>query len=201
MSTPRRPTTTEYAVLGLLGFGEQSGSDLARFADQSVGYMWAPSRSQIYKVLPRLVAAGWARTRAVEQQGRPDKALHKVTPAGLEALQAWLEDVEDEPVDGHVVFALKLFFCDFASPDTALAHLSAYRSYLTHRLDAYEEIEACRDDSARGYHDYVLGHGLARVRATLAWIDETTAAIDSSAALENQIVGGNVTVISRPPSR
>ena len=50
----------EYAILGLLARGESSGYDLARAADRSIAYMWAPSRSQIYKVLPRLVAWGLA---------------------------------------------------------------------------------------------------------------------------------------------
>ena len=40
--------------------------------------VWTPSRSQIYKVLPRLVANGLARVREVEQRGRPDKALYEV---------------------------------------------------------------------------------------------------------------------------
>jgi DNA-binding PadR family transcriptional regulator len=174
---PETITTTEGAVLGLLAGGERSGYELAKLAEQSVAYLWTPSRSQIYKVLPRLVAAGFARVRDVEQRGRPDKALYTVTPRGSDALRAWLEHVEDEPTGGRVVFALKLFFCEFASPATALAHLGAYRRYLERRLDAYERLEEL--GSHRSYAQHVLGHGLARVRATLAWIDETSAAIEA----------------------
>lgn len=172
-------STTEGAVLGLLAAGERSGYDLAKLAEESVAFLWTPSRSQIYKVLPRLVTAGFARAREIEQHGRPDKALYAVTPEGLDALRTWLDDVEDEPVGGRIVFALKLFLCDFASPATALAHLSAYRRYLERRLEAYERIEARADDSQPGYPGHVLRHGLTRARATLAWIDETTAAIES----------------------
>jgi Virulence activator alpha C-term len=60
-----------------------------------------------------------------------------------------------------------------------LAHLSAYRAYLKRRLESYEQIEARLADSPPGYPEHVLRHGLTRVRATLAWIDETTAAIES----------------------
>jgi DNA-binding PadR family transcriptional regulator len=174
-------STTEGAVLGLLARGERSGYELARLAETSVAYLWTPSRSQIYKVLPRLQALGFARAREIEQHGRPDKALYKATPKGLGALRAWLDEVEDEPAGGRVVFALKLFFCDFASPATALAHLAAYRAYLIRRLDAYEELEAPVGEGAWGYAEHVLGHGLVRVRATLEWIDETAAAIDAPA--------------------
>jgi len=170
-------STTEGAVLGLLATGERSGYELAKLAEAGVAYLWTPSRSQIYKVLPRLEAAGFARVREIEQHGRPDKALYKATSKGLEALREWLEEVEDEPAGGRVVFALKLFFCGLASPATALAHLAAYRAYLTRRLEAYQQLEAGLGDEPRGYAEHVLGHGLARVRATLEWIDETTAAI------------------------
>lgn len=172
-------STTEGAVLGLLASaGERSGYELAKRAERSVAYLWTPSRSQIYKVLPRLVASGFARMREVEQHRRPDKALYDLTPAGLEALRAWLEEVDEEPVGGQVVFALKVFLCDFASPATALAQLAAYRRFLERRLEAYEQLEA-EARTPRGYQEHVLQHGLTRVRATLAWIDETTAAIES----------------------
>jgi DNA-binding PadR family transcriptional regulator len=174
-------STTEGAVLGLLASaGERSGYELAKLAEGGVAYLWTPSRSQIYKVLPRLVASGLARMREIEQQGRPDKALYEATPEGLDALREWLEDVEEEPAGGHVVFALKVFLCDFAGPATALAHLAAYRRFLERRLDAYVQIEARAADAPRGYPEHVLQHGLVRVRATLAWIEETTAAIESN---------------------
>jgi DNA-binding PadR family transcriptional regulator len=176
-------STTEGAVLGLLARGERSGYELAKLAETTVAYLWTPSRSQIYKVLPRLEAVGFARSREIEQDGRPDKALYEATPRGLEALRGWLDEVEEEPAGGRVVFALKLFFCDFASPATALAHLAAYRAYLRRRLDAYEELEAPSGGPPRGYAEHVLGHGLVRVRATLQWIDETAAAIGAPARL------------------
>lgn len=166
-------STTEGAVLGLLAFGERSGYELAHLASRSVAYLWTPSRSQIYKVLPRLVTDGFARARHVQQDTRPDKALYRLTAGGRRALRAWLEAVEEEPAGGRVVFPLKLFFCDFASPEVALAQLAGYRASLVRRLEAYEEIEP-----AAGYPYHVLQHGLTRVRATLGWVDETAAAIE-----------------------
>jgi PadR family transcriptional regulator AphA len=173
-------STTEGALLGLLASaGERSGYELAKLAERGIAYLWTPSRSQIYKVLPHLVAAGFARMREVEQRGRPDKAVYEVRPEGLDALRTWLEDVEDEPAGGQVVFALKVFLCDFATPETALAQLAAYRRYLERRLDAYERLETRAADSPPGYPGHVLQHGLTRVRATLDWIDQTTAAIEA----------------------
>ncbi len=181
-------STTEGAVLGLIAFGERSGYDLARLAETSVAYLWTPSRSQIYKVLPRLVLAGLARMRHVEQDRRPDKALYKLTARGRRVLRAWLEEVEDEPASGRVVFPLKIFFCEFASSGAALAQLSAYRAFLVRRLEQYERARPSSPVAPDRYPHHVLLHGLTRVRATLAWIDETVVAIESEAAIP---VGGD----------
>jgi PadR family transcriptional regulator AphA len=174
--------TTEGAVLGLIAFGERSGYDLALLAENSVQHLWTPSRSQIYKTLPRLVAAGLARKREVEQQGRPDKALYRLTGTGRAALRRWLDEVEEEPASGRIVFPLKLFFCEFASAGTARAQLAAYRRLLARRLERYEALHAGPPRLESVYAGYVLEHGLARVQATLAWIDETDAELAKRAS-------------------
>jgi DNA-binding PadR family transcriptional regulator len=172
-------TTTEGAVLGLVAFGEASGYDLARLAATSVAHIWTPSQSQIYKTLARLAARGLTQVRQIEQRGRPDKAVYTITRKGRTALRGWLDDVEEEPTSGRVVFPLKLFFCDFASPGTAQAQLAAYRRYLRRRLERYERL---RDGGRPFEYDlpgHVLRHGIVRVNATLAWIDQTAAALEA----------------------
>src|SRR5919197_1058019 len=171
-------TTTEGAVLGLVAFGEASGYDLARLAASSVAHIWTPSQSQIYKTLPRLAARGLTRTREIEQRGRPDKAVYRITRKGRVALRGWLDEVEDEPASGRAVFPLKLFFCDFASPGTARAHLDAYRRYLTRRLEHYERLRGGTRPFASDFPGHVLLHGITRVHATIAWIEQTAAALE-----------------------
>jgi PadR family transcriptional regulator AphA len=182
-------TTTEAAVLGLVAFGERSGYDLARLAEDSVAHLWMPSQSQIYKTLPRLVGWRLARRRDIEQRGRPDKSLYRITRAGRKILRGWLDEVEDDPAAGRVVFPLKLFFCEFASPGTARAQLDAYRRFAGRRLERYE---ALRGGTTFGsaYPGLVLEHGIARLEATLGWIDATSEALDS---------GGRIAPASRAP--
>src|SRR5215510_10100050 len=65
-------STTEQSVLGLLlTFGEHSGYDLKRAAEEGVGYVWTAAKSHIYAVLPRLVEGGYATVRTVAQERRP----------------------------------------------------------------------------------------------------------------------------------
>jgi PadR family transcriptional regulator, regulatory protein AphA len=170
MSPPQKLTTTEYAVLGLLTFGDASGYDLSRLASRSVGYMWAPSKSQTYKVLPRLVEWGLAESREVEQRGRPDKAIYRITDDGVAALRSWIEHVEDEPSGGVGIFALKLFLAGASSEEATLAQLSAYEGFLTRRLAAYEDMEAHLPDDEPVHSRILLRHGIVRTRATLGWV-------------------------------
>jgi DNA-binding PadR family transcriptional regulator len=175
-------TTTEGAVLGLAAFGEASGYDLARLAANSVAHIWTPSQSQIYKTLPRLAARGLTRTREIEQRGRPDKAVYRITRKGRDALRRWLDEVEDEPTSGRVEFPLKLFFCEFASPGTAQAQLVAYRRYLVRRLERYEALRGGDRLFEGDLPGLVLQHGIVRVNATLGWIEQTTAALEGPAS-------------------
>ena len=174
-------TVTEGALLGMLAQGERSGYEISRDVEESIGHLWAPSKSQIYRVLPRLVERGLARSREVEQRGRPDKALYALTAGGRRALRAWLEQVEEEPAD-RTVYPLKIFFCDFASTPAALAQLAAYRRYLERLLTRYREIEAGPADDRFIYPRLVLAHGIARVMSTLSWIHDAVAAIEKSSA-------------------
>jgi PadR family transcriptional regulator, regulatory protein AphA len=172
-------STTEYAVLGLLAFGESSGYDLARYAERSIDYMWAPSRSQIYKVLPRLVERELAESREIAQRSRPDKALFRITPAGLASLRSWVEHVEGDPPGGAPVFLLKLFFGWAAPPEAARAQLEAYRRLLEKHLGAFEDMERAplRDEPV--HSRIALLHGITRARATLAWVEKANTLLEA----------------------
>src|SRR5262249_60910315 len=82
MTDPQRDTTT-LVVLGLVALQPGSGYDLARLADRSVGYLWTPSRSQIYKILPRLASDGLATAKRIHQRDGPDKDLYFHHPGGV----------------------------------------------------------------------------------------------------------------------
>src|SRR3954454_21211673 len=100
-------TATEAAVLGMLEMnGESSGYDLLKYARAGVGWVWAPAKSQTYAVLVRLVEAGHAARREIDQSGTPDKQLYRITAAGRRALRAFLETVEP---GGRETFYLRVF--------------------------------------------------------------------------------------------
>lgn len=179
MTSPQADTTT-LAVLGLVALQPGSGYDLARLADHSVGYLWTPSRSQIYKILPRLVADGLATARRIRQRDRPDKALYSITPAGQRVLQRWLAETEEEPVRDPNIFALKLFFCDLVPARAAHAQLDAYREFLEARLTRFRAMAGAPNQGDSLFPQLILGRAIARIEATIHWVEEASEALDAA---------------------
>jgi PadR family transcriptional regulator AphA len=167
----RTVTTTEAAVLALLAIerGEHSGYDLLKSVAKAIGFVWSPARSQLYAVLPRLVAAGHATSRRVRQDTRPDKELYAITDAGREAVRAWLEDLESGDAE---LFSLKLFVGGLAGPEVAIRRVERFREGTEERLAVLRAIEPT--NSRRGhdwYHFFLLRLGIDRAELHLRWAD------------------------------
>jgi PadR family transcriptional regulator, regulatory protein AphA len=172
----RTLTTTEAAVLALLALnGERSGYDLLKQLRSSIGHVWAPAKSRLYTLLPRLVADGLAASRSVPQTARPDKELYALTAAGRAALDAWLETVV--PGD-EAAFQLKLFVGGLTTHETLRRHVEQFRADALARLAALEAIVPTNTRTGNDwYHGFLLDLGLARARGSVAWADDVLAAL------------------------
>lgn len=176
MATQQRTKlpATAYGILGLLTFGERSGYDLSKLADQSIGFFFSPAKSQIYSELRRLVDLGYATEREVAQEKRPDKRVYAITDEGREALREWLERPEVEPDEFKSPLLLKLFFGAETTRETLLGHLERMRERYQQELDTYRTIErAIKDEPSLFYPYLTLRCGLRATRASIRWIDET----------------------------
>jgi PadR family transcriptional regulator, regulatory protein AphA len=170
-------TITELTVLAMLGHvrrREVSGYDLKKFADESLGYLWAPSKTQLYVVLRRLVGDGLIEARDVRQAHRPDKQLYRITTEGRTIVREWLERDEEEVDPDRSTFMLKFFFGRQAAPEAMRRQLDAFRDAYAQRLAVYEEIDrtAGNRSSTRDTHTRLaLHYGIACARAAVTWAD------------------------------
>jgi DNA-binding PadR family transcriptional regulator len=165
-------STTEFAVLGLLTFGPRSGYELKKVAEAGVGYVWTAAKSHVYGVLPRLVEGGYATTRRVAQERRPDKQVYRITRKGERAFREWLEAPIDER-GSRSPFLLKVFFGGLMSKEALAAHIQRRRAQVVEQLDEYREIEGRIRDDPRSYYGYMtLRWGLAEGRAWIRWADQ-----------------------------
>lgn len=163
-------TTTEAAVLALLAIeGERSGYELLKLVTKSIAHVWAPARSGLYAVLPRLERGGLARSRHVSQATRPDKQLYTITREGKRAVHGWLTTVEPGATES---FFLKLFVGGLATPEVLRAHLEQFRDDTQARLAVYRLIEPTNTNRSHDwYHHHLLRLGIARAETDLEWAD------------------------------
>ena len=170
-------TLTEYAVLGLLGHLAVpiSGYDLRKRIESSVGYIWQPSKTQLYVVLGRLVRAGLAARREVEQHDRPDKRLYRITDAGRAAVRDWLDRDEEITDPDRSALVLKLFYGAQGDRGALARQLTAFRDAYGVRLAVYETtLGRSGEPPGRGSDEFTrltLKYGIGRARAAVDWAD------------------------------
>ncbi len=168
--------------------GERSGYDLLKQVKRAIGYVWAPARSQLYVLLPRLVKDGLAVSRAVAQSDRPDKTLYRISADGRRALDAWLETDPDDR-DG---FHLRLFVGALTTDEVLIRHAEAFRDKLESKL---EELRAIEPTNRRREADYLplppaaLRHPARRARARVGGLGASIAEAHSPVTRRGALVG------------
>ena len=85
-------------LLALLAKEPAHGYELKLALEQTFGQAYpSPNIGQIYVTLKRLEQDGLVRSEDVEQTTRPNKRVYELTPAGREALRAWVHGPNDGP--------------------------------------------------------------------------------------------------------
>src|SRR5688572_9464277 len=127
MSTEPPPSTTSYAILGLLAVRPFTTYEIAQQMDRALGLFWPRARSKIYEEPKKLVARGLARAKS-EQHGRRPRTVYSITAKGRRELAGWLRVPGTGPVleCEHLV---KTFFCEFGSRADLLATIEAARRW------------------------------------------------------------------------
>jgi PadR family transcriptional regulator AphA len=131
-------TSTSYAVLALLALRSWTTYQLARQMERSLGWIWPRAVSRLYEEPKKLVAAGLATSRS-ESTGRRRSTVYEITPAGRQALAAWLA----EPGTGMVLECealVKIAYADQGTREGLLANLTALIDDTTAKLHFGEMI-------------------------------------------------------------
>jgi PadR family transcriptional regulator, regulatory protein AphA len=176
-------TTTEAAILGLLGLGEASGYDLSRNVETGIGMFWSPAQSGIYAVLPRLVEKGCATARTVAQERRPDKQVYRITDEGRAALRRWIESGPPEPDPAYNPFLLRVYFGAETSPGVVAGHVAARKREAEDRIALLRELRpelGAGSPASEPYRRFVLDWGIEYYEAVVRWADATLGELEAS---------------------
>jgi PadR family transcriptional regulator AphA len=183
-----KPTTTESALLGLLLLeDEQSPYDLLKIVEASVGFFFAPARSHVYEVLPRIERMGWVTHRVVAQKARPDKRVYRIAPAGRKVLKAWLQEPDQPDADRSVVL-LKVYYGALVAPELSIKRLEGLLEQARAQHDLFLAIDARNlGNEAEFFPLLTLRHGIEHSSATIRWTEEALARIRARVILPASI--------------
>lgn len=156
-------TTTSYALLGLLSFGQElSGYELKQWADSTLRFYWvAPAMSQIYSEMDRLARRGLVDVRIDDETRARGVRRYLINEAGLSELREWLATSEPEfPILKHPV-ALRLLLGHLVDPSTLRAMLQGYLDSLDkQREDLQAVLDGIEDQPGFRYPAFVARWGL-----------------------------------------
>jgi PadR family transcriptional regulator AphA len=178
---------TAYVILGILAIhDDQSGYEIRKTIQQSVGFFWGESYGQIYPTLKRLAADGLIVPSKSTSQTRPKRQEYSITPAGRSALQQWLAVPyrEDPPRDE---FLLKLFFGVEAAPGVSIAHIRKFQEKNRNMLATLLELESLgreRSSHHPGFPFWILtlNFGVGQLRSALEWSESALAMLTGAEA-------------------
>jgi len=169
-----------YAMLSLLARAPLSGYDIAREMKRPHAFFFGSAQiSQIYPELTRLQEAELVTSQIVEQQGKPDKRVYTITPAGMRRFRSWL--VEPTPIlEVRSELLIKAHSLWLADQEAALARFQEHERYHTKQLASYEAslaeleqqwgAELALMDSPR-FGDYLtLTRGVGYEREYVRWL-------------------------------
>jgi PadR family transcriptional regulator AphA len=193
---------TAYVILGVLAIhSNQSGYEIRRTVQYSVGYFWGESYGQIYPTLKRLEAESLIAKSNSTTASRKRRQEYSITPAGRACLEAWLAVPyqEDPPRDE---FLLKLFFGNEVSPSVSIAHVRRFQDKLRLMLASLEQLEPLARANSAQYPGFpfwmlTLSFGKAQLRSALEWSESAMEVLsaDEPATTSNPLLADGIPAV------
>jgi DNA-binding PadR family transcriptional regulator len=139
-----------HAVLALLAAKPAHGYELKTSFEQAVGDQWGGLNiGHLYQILDRLSRDGLIDSQRQPQQVKPDRVIHRLTPAGRAELDRWLNEPAIPARGYRDDFFLKIMAAvRSADPATLAAVLSRQRAHLLRQLHALADARATTSTAA-----------------------------------------------------
>ena len=181
-----------YGLLGLLGYQESTGYELAKIFEDSLNNFWHAQASQIYRELNRLEEKGWVTSTNVIQSNRPNKRVYSVTLQGREAFETWLGEGDVIRENPHSNLLMRIFF-GASNHEVTLERLKTYRDNLNAALaESVQKTQAKIDsykvsmpdgDKESLYWQMTLDYGINQAKADVVWVEECIKKIEKELKL------------------
>lgn len=161
----RELNATAASVLGFLQDGPKTGWDIASDVEKVVGNFWNVTRSQVYRELRNLEAAGLVEPG---ETGPRERRPYEITSAGRQTFLTWLREVPGRDMV-RIPLLLKLVFAEsLETPvleEFVRVHLDRHRELLAEYTAL---LVAVADTMPSICH--VLRYGIAHEQAVVGWL-------------------------------
>jgi DNA-binding PadR family transcriptional regulator len=170
-----------HAVLALLSAKPAHGYELKTSFDQAVGDQWGGLNiGHIYQILDRLSRDGLIDSQRQPQQVKPDRVVHRLTPAGRAELDRWLAEPAIPTRGYRDDFFLKVMAAvRSADPAVLPAVLSRQRAHLLRQLHA---LASARTAATTAVESLLITAAELHIGADLGVVDAAEKTLTASLA-------------------
>ena len=180
-----------HAVLALLAAKPAHGYELKGSFEQAVGDQWGGLNiGHLYQILDRLGRDGLIESERQPQSIKPDRLVHRITPAGRAELGRWLDEPSQRTRGYRDDFFLKVMAAAQAGDAAALTRvISRQRRHLLTELRSLSDARTATPPSP--VVTLLLTAADLHVRADLGVVDAAERLLDPDtlAALQGQPPG------------
>lgn len=164
--------------MGFLAKKGSTGYDLKTREFTKASPLWPADQAQIYRTLEKLRARRLVSVRRIRQSDRPDRREYSLTPAGREALRAWLA-APSTPATLRDPLMLQINFGEYVSDSDLRAVLIARRELLQSQLEAlrtrlaaHESLDPGPNPRPHTLKKMVFLGRISQIRASIDWVDD-----------------------------
>lgn len=123
----------KHGILGLLNYGDMTGYEIKDVFEHSLNFFWTAQTSQIYRELQTIEKKGWAKSTLIEQTGKPDKKVFRITDDGKNELMHWLI-FEDLGFTMRTPLLMKVFFMGELSAEESIRFFETFKNDMKNYL-------------------------------------------------------------------
>ncbi len=171
-----------HAVLALLAAKPAHGYELKASFEQAVGEQWGGLNiGHLYQILDRLSRDGLIDSERQPQQVKPDRVVHRLTPAGRAELDRWLAEPAIRVRGYRDDFFLKIMAALRCGDPAALpAVLARQRAHLLRQLHALADARGATSSTA--VESLLSTAAELHIRADLGIVDAAEKTLTASPA-------------------
>lgn len=183
MPSPKPPSVTTHALLGLLSLRPWTAYDLTGQMRRALRYAWPRTEANLYSEIKQLAPRGLA--DAVEEEtGTRVRTRYEITEAGRSAVTAWL-GTAPSPVQVQFEAVLRVFLADQGTKDDLLEAIRSTRRQLVGSVaEVIDVVEDYAGDDPP-YPDRAhlnglfIGYVASFVRSVMDWCDVVEDEVES----------------------